>query len=89
MKKIATFNVILLTVINGLIAQNAPPVEIISREQATTLIMNAKQTKGLSFLQIATAVGKDEVWVASALLGQNTMSAEEAKKTSGSVGGIS
>lgn len=53
---------------------------IISREEATSRIMEAKQLKNLSFMQIAQAVGKDEVWVASAMLGQNTMSADEAAK---------
>ncbi len=53
--------------------------QIITRDEATTLIMNAKLTKNLSFQQIADAVGRDEVWTASAMLGQNTMSATEAK----------
>lgn len=53
--------------------------QIITRDEATTLIMNAKLTKNLSFQQIADAVGRDEVWTASAMLGQNTMSAAEAK----------
>ncbi len=80
MKKLIALTLILFAFVSCLFAQTSAPIEIITREQATTLIMNAKQTKGLSFLQIATAVGKDEVWVASALMGQNTMSAEEAKK---------
>lgn len=53
---------------------------LLSREEATQVIMDAKQAKNLTFAQIAEAVGKDEVWVASALLGQNTMSADEAHK---------
>ncbi|MFI5171574.1 MAG: cyanase [Chitinophagales bacterium] len=80
MKKIITLNFILILIMTNISAQTAAPVELISREDATALIMNAKQTKGLTFIQIATAVGRDEVWTASSLLGQNTMSADEAKK---------
>lgn len=54
---------------------------IITREEATTKIKIAKEQKGLTFKQIADEIGRDEVWTASALLGQNTMSAEEAAKT--------
>jgi len=65
----------------GLFAQTAPAsYKVITRDEATAQITAAKQLKGLSFQQIADAVGKDEVWVASALLGQNTMSADEAAK---------
>lgn len=53
--------------------------QIITRDEATTLIMNAKQLKNLSFQQIADTVGQDEVWTASVMLGQNTMNATEAK----------
>ena len=52
---------------------------MISREEATEHILNAKAEKNLSFEQIAAAVGRHTVWVTSALLGQQTMSKEEAE----------
>jgi cyanate lyase len=50
------------------------------RCEATDQILAAKEKKGLTFTQIAKAVGRHPVWVTSALLGQAQMSAEEAKK---------
>ena len=50
------------------------------RIEATERIVAAKEQKGLSFGQIAKAVGRHPVWVTSALLGQAQMSADEAKK---------
>jgi cyanate lyase len=50
------------------------------RAEATELILEAKRRKGLTFEAIAKVVGRHKVWVTSALLGQSTMSAEEAQK---------
>ena len=50
---------------------------------ATEAILAAKQRKGLTFEAIARAVGRHKVWVTAALLGQATMSAEEAGKAVG------
>jgi cyanate lyase len=55
-------------------------VVMIQRAEATQKILAAKQQKGLTFEAIAKAVGRHKVWVTSALLGQATMSAEEAQK---------
>lgn len=52
-----------------------------TRSEATEKILFAKKQKGLTFEAIAKAVGRHKVWVTSALLGQSTMSAEEAQKT--------
>jgi cyanate lyase len=52
---------------------------MISREEATEHILSAKAEKNLTFEQIAAAVGRHTVWVTSALLGQQTMSKEEAE----------
>ena len=54
---------------------------MITREEATSQIIQAKKTKRVTFEQIATHVGRDKVWMAAALLGQATMSREEANKT--------
>ena len=51
-----------------------------NRQQATEAILAAKKAKGLTFDAIAQAVGRHKVWVTSALLGQATMSGEEAAK---------
>jgi cyanate lyase len=51
---------------------------MMTRAQATEHIMAAKAAKGLTFEAIARAVGRHKVWVTAALLGQATMSAEEA-----------
>ena len=51
-----------------------------TRKEATEAILNAKKTKGLSWEDIAKAVGGHKVWVTSALLGQNSMTADEAQK---------
>jgi len=52
----------------------------VNRVEATERILAAKKQKGLTFEAIAKAVGRHKVWVTSALLGQSTMSAEEAQK---------
>ena len=59
---------------------------MISRDEATEAILTAKAKKQVSFAEIAKAVGKHPVWVTSALLGQATMSAEEAKLAVGVLG---
>ncbi|MBM4326019.1 MAG: hypothetical protein FJ118_02555 [Deltaproteobacteria bacterium] len=51
-----------------------------TRKQATELILDAKKKKCLSWEQIAKEVGGHTVWVTSALLGQNSMSAREAER---------
>jgi len=53
---------------------------MVSREAATAAAMEAKAAKGMSFDEIAGHIGRHEVWTATALLGQATMSAEEAEK---------
>jgi cyanate lyase len=56
------------------------------RTEATERILAAKQEKKLTFGAIAKAVGRHPVWVTSALLGQATMSADEAQKAVGILG---
>jgi cyanate lyase len=53
---------------------------MMTRAQATEAVLAARQQKGLSFEEIARRVGRHKVWVAAALHGQATMSAEEAGK---------
>ena len=49
-----------------------------TREEATELILEAKDEKGLTFETIAAQVGRHKVWTAAALFGQHPMNAEEA-----------
>jgi cyanate lyase len=51
---------------------------MITRTEATTQILAAKQAKGLTFEAIAASVGRHTVWVTAALMGQATMIADEA-----------
>jgi cyanate lyase len=57
-----------------------------NRAEATERILEAKRQKGLTFHALAEAVGRHPVWVTSALLGQSTMSAEEARKAVAALG---
>ena len=46
----------------------------------TASLMSAKKAKGLSFADLESAMGLDEVWIASLFDGQATASKEEAEK---------
>jgi cyanate lyase len=52
---------------------------MITRKEATAQILAAKKAKGLTFAEIAKAIGRHQVWVTAALLGQASMSVDEAK----------
>jgi cyanate lyase len=49
-----------------------------SREEVTEQILEAKREKNLTFEAIAQKVGRHKVWTTAALLGQHSMSSEEA-----------
>ena len=51
-----------------------------TRREATEAILHAKRDRGLTFEEIARAVGRHKVWTTAALLGQATMSGEEADR---------
>ena len=51
-----------------------------SQSTVTASLMAAKKAKGMSFADIGSALGLDEVWVASLFYGQATASPEEADK---------
>ena len=48
------------------------------RAECTKAILEAKKAKGLTFQEIADKVGRHVVWTTAAIMGQATMSAEEA-----------
>ena len=49
----------------------------------TASLMAAKKAKGLSFADLESAMGLDEVWIASLFYGQATASKDEAEKLAG------
>jgi cyanate lyase len=55
--------------------------KLMSRQEATDHLLVAKKTKGLTFEEISKSVGRDKVWVTAAIMGQATMSKDEAEKT--------
>lgn len=57
-----------------------------TRQEATQMILEAKRAKGLTFDQIARAVRRHKVWTAAALLGQASMSKEEAESVAKCLG---
>jgi cyanate lyase len=59
---------------------------MMTRNDTTERILATKHAKGLTFADIAKAVGRHPVWVTAALLGQATMSAEEAEKAAAALG---
>jgi cyanate lyase len=59
---------------------------MITRQEATRQVLEAKQAKGLTFEEIALMVRRHAVWVTAALMGQATMSEEEASKAVGVLG---
>jgi cyanate lyase len=59
---------------------------MMTRAEATERILATKKQKNLTFEAIAKAVGRHKVWVTAALLGQATMSAEEAQKAAAVLG---
>jgi len=57
-----------------------------TRQEATEVILQAKQARGLTFDEIARAVGRHKVWTTAALLGQASMSKEEAERAANCLG---
>jgi cyanate lyase len=55
--------------------------KLMSRQEATDHLLAAKKAKGLTFEEISKSVGRDKVWVTAAIMGQATMSKDEAEKT--------
>ena len=55
--------------------------KFMSRQEATKHLLVAKKAKGLTFEEISKSVGRDKVWVTAAIMGQATMSKDEAENT--------
>lgn len=50
-----------------------------TREEVTNIVIAAKKSKGLTWKEIAAEVDRHPVWTTSALLGQQSMSQNEAE----------
>ena len=57
-----------------------------TRKEATEAILKAKREKGLTWEATASVVGGHKVWVASVLLGQNSMTSDQAAKAASVLG---
>jgi len=54
--------------------------------ELTARLLAAKEEKGLTFAEVGSRVGRSDVWVATAMYGQATMSADEASALAGALG---
>jgi cyanate lyase len=54
--------------------------------ELTARLLAAKEATGLTFAELGSRVGRSEVWVATAMYGQATMSANEAGALAGALG---
>jgi len=52
----------------------------------TAVLLAAKKAKGLTFSDLETLLGQDEVWIASLFYGQNSTSVEQAEKLAEALG---
>ena len=59
---------------------STPSLAAPSQATLTASLMAAKKAKDMSFADLESALGLDEVWIASLFYGQATASAEEAEK---------
>jgi cyanate lyase len=57
-----------------------------TRAEASEAIREARLARGLSWGSLAETVGRSPVWTTSALLGQGTMSEEEAARATAALG---
>ena len=57
-----------------------------TRDEATAAIRAAREEKGLTWRGLAETVGRSAVWTTAALLGQGTMSAQEAAAATAALG---
>jgi cyanate lyase len=65
------------------------PTRQLSRDEQAALtarLLAAKADRGLTFAQLGERVGRAEVWIATAIFGQATMSVEEADAVASALG---
>jgi cyanate lyase len=69
--------------------QTGGPTRAMSRsdqEKLTERVLSAKAERRLSFAQLGERVGRSEVWIATAIYGQATLSADEADALASALG---
>ncbi|MBZ0106205.1 MAG: cyanase [Sulfuricella denitrificans] len=54
-----------------------------TRDETTQLILTSKRRKKLKWVQLAEAAGQSKEWTTAALMGQMTLTAEQAEKVGG------
>ncbi len=54
--------------------------------EMTQMLLDAKKAKGLSFADLESVIGRDEVWIAALFYGQAIASKDEATKLLSSLG---
>ncbi len=59
---------------------------MLSRDEIVPLMQTARRAKGLKLAQLAEKLGRHPVWVAAALHGQTSLSADEAAKLTAALG---
>lgn len=57
-----------------------------TRDEVTQLVLTAKRSKKLKWTQLAEAAGQSKEWTAAALMGQMTLSAEQASRVGAMLG---
>jgi cyanate lyase len=57
-----------------------------NREEVTELVLKAKLEKGLKWSDLAEVIGLSKEWTTAALLGQMTLSADQADKLGAALG---
>lgn len=57
-----------------------------TRDEVTQLVLTAKRSKKLKWMQLAEAAGQSKEWTTAALMGQMTLSAEQASKVGALLG---
>lgn len=58
----------------------------ITRDEATARIVAARLEHGLTWTELAAAIGRSPVWATAALLGQTVLTAEEAQRAAEALG---
>ena len=59
---------------------------MISKDEASEAILEAKKAKGLSFAELAEEIGHDKVWTTAAIMGQASVPSEAAEKLTSVLG---
>ncbi len=59
---------------------------MLSHDDAVRLVLDAHRSKGVSFARLGEVLGRHPVWVAAAMYGQASMTADEANRLAAALG---